>query len=47
MDVQKILNDYINSISAIYFQIVNIYEADVTEEYLVMVDPPGLCHCIL
>ena len=47
MDVQKILNDYIQSISAICFQIVNIYEADVTEEYLVMIDPRDSSHCIL
>ena len=38
MDVQKILNDYIQSISVTCFQIMNIHEVDITEEYLVMVD---------
>ena len=45
MDVQKILKDYNYSISTEGFQIVDIYEADDIEDFLVIVTPRDLCHC--
>ena len=44
MDVRKILKDYYESISAEGFQIVDIYEADDIDEFLVMDIPRDLCH---
>jgi len=45
MDNHKILKDYNYSISAEGFKIVDIYEADDIEDFLVIVTPRDLCRC--